>query len=395
MKILHILYQSTPDTAGSSIRSRDIVNSQLAIGLTPIVITSPFQAPLEKGKKEENIEGVKYYRTFSGYASDVLSEHRTSFLIQLRKVFQVFSFTVKIYKTAKKENVDILHAHAMFFCAFPTKVVSIILNKPMLYEVRSLWEERYKGTNFVLDIIFGTITFFESFAMFLSNEVVAINKTLEQELKSRFFLKKKMIHIVENAVNLDRICIKKVNRKEKVFAYIGTISPIEGLDLLILAFNRLHAEGLKNKLIFYGDGVKLSELKELAIGNDLIEFRGRFSQDQITDVYSEVDIIINPRRKSFLTDSVTPLKPLEAMGYEKLIIASNIGGMRELIENEKTGILFNPDCLQSLRIAILNVLTRRDLEKIIANALVYVKDNRSWKVNALIYKNIYTNLINE
>ena len=46
----------------------------------------------------------------------------------------------------------------------------------------------------------------------------------------------KNLHIVENAVNLNRIEIKKVNRSEKVFAYIGTISPIEGLDLLVDAF---------------------------------------------------------------------------------------------------------------------------------------------------------------
>ena len=39
MKILHILYQSTPDTAGSSIRSRDIIASQLIEGIFPIVIS--------------------------------------------------------------------------------------------------------------------------------------------------------------------------------------------------------------------------------------------------------------------------------------------------------------------------------------------------------------------
>ena len=395
MKILHILYQSIPNTAGSSIRSRDIVSSQLLEGILPVIITSPFQEPLVLGAQKEIIEEVTYYRAFSGDKNEVVSEKRTGIFRQIRKAFRLLSFTFSVYKVAKHEQVDVLHAHSMFFCAFPAKVVSLLLKKPMLYEVRSLWEERYKGRNFLLNTLFGTITFIETCAMSLSNEVIAINKTLKQELKSRFLLKTKKIHIVENAVNLDRITIKKTEREELVFAYIGTISPIEGLDLLIKAFDSLHNLGFNNKLIFYGDGVMLPELKKLAKGNNLIEFRGRFSQYQITEVYSEVDIIVNPRKQSFLTDSVTPLKPLEAMGYNKLIMASNIGGMREIIENEKTGILFKPDSIEAIKSTILSVLNKNNLANIVNNALIYVENNRSWRMNAIKYKGIYTNLINE
>ena len=49
MKVLHILYQSLPNISGSSIRSRDILNNQLKIGIKPIVITSPFQNPSRNG----------------------------------------------------------------------------------------------------------------------------------------------------------------------------------------------------------------------------------------------------------------------------------------------------------------------------------------------------------
>ena len=89
MKVLHVLYQSLPNTAGSSIRSRDIICSQLKSGLTPIVITSPFQPPLEVGSKIENIEGVIYYRTFSNNRNEIVAEGNTSLLIQLKKIIQV------------------------------------------------------------------------------------------------------------------------------------------------------------------------------------------------------------------------------------------------------------------------------------------------------------------
>jgi len=395
MKILHILYQSIPNTAGSSIRSRDIINSQLAEGLMPIVITSPFQAPLVKGEKEDIIEGVRYYRTFSGKESELVSEQKTGIVKQIRKAIRLVTFTVRVYKIAKKEKVDILHAHAMFFCAIAARITSILQNKPMLYEIRSLWEERYKNKNIFSNILFGCITFIETISMFISNELIAINGSLKEELASRKLLKNKKIHIVENAVNLDRIVIKSKNRSVKTFAYIGTISPIEGLDLLVEAFTNLHKAGLKNKLVLYGDGVMLNDLKKLAKSNSLIEFRGRFSQAEITDVYSEVDIVINPRRKSFLTNSVTPLKPLEAMGYQKLIMASDIGGMREIIKNNKTGLLFKSDSVEEIQKAILNVLERKDIETLVLEAFSYVKNNRSWKENGRKYKAIYKSIINE
>ena len=58
MKVLHVLYQSLPNSAGSSIRSRDIVNKQLKMGLKPIIITSPFQQSFEKGKLKETNSGI-------------------------------------------------------------------------------------------------------------------------------------------------------------------------------------------------------------------------------------------------------------------------------------------------------------------------------------------------
>jgi glycogen synthase len=395
MRILHILYQSTPNTAGSSIRSRDIIDAQLAEGLTPVVITSPFQEPLLEGAKEEVIDGIKYYRTFSGMNNELVSEKNTSFFTQIRKLLRIFLFTYSIYRISKSEKIDILHAHAMFFCALPAKIVSIFLNLPLLYEIRSLWEERYKGYSMLNKIIFSSLTFFETIAMASSNEIIAINHSLKQTLQSRFLLKDKKIHVVENAVNLNRINVKKVNRDVKVFSYIGTISPIEGLDLLTKTFVKLHEKGLKNKLVIYGDGIMLSKLRNLTKGDNLIEYRGVFKQDQIAEVYSEVDIIINPRKKSFLSDTVTPLKPLEAMGFEKLIMASNVGGMREIIKDRETGILFQSDSEDAIKLAVLDIIKNKNTINMIENAKRYVEQNRSWQYNAIKYKEIYNNFYNE
>jgi len=395
MKILHVLYQSIPNSAGSSIRSRDLINSQLKLGLTPVVITSPFQQPLNKNFEKEEIDGIIYYRTFSNNKNEIISEKKSNLFLQFKKALRLLSFITTVFKVAKKENIDVIHAHAMFFCAIAAKFSSLRLGIPILYEVRSLWEERYKGLSFLNDLIFSFISILETLSMYLCDHLIVINKNLRDTLFKRFLLKKQSFSIIPNAVDLSRVNIVSLNNKNLVFAYIGTVSPIEGLDVLIKVFNNLFKQGLKNKLLIFGDGIELNKLIALSDSNPLIEFRGRFLQHNISDIYSQIDVVVNPRINNFLTNSVTPLKPLEAMAYKKLVIASDIGGMRELITHNKTGLLFKPGSYIDLEQTILNVLELKNFENIISASHKYILDNRSWEKNAKLYLQIYTKLIDE
>ena len=188
--------------------------------------------------------------------------------------------------------------------------------------------------------------------------------------------------------------MKKKN-KDLVFGYIGTLSPLEGLDLLIKVFNQLHADGLTNKLIFYGDGIERKNLELLALNNPLIQFKGSFLPSQVSQVYSNVDIVVNPRISNLLTNSVTPLKPLEAMAYRKLVIASDVDGMHELIKNEKTGFLFKAESESALKKIIIDVLKNKKINVVIDNAYNEILENRNWQINSLKYTKIYNDLINE
>ena len=391
MKVLHVLYQSLPNSAGSSIRSRDIVNNQLKMGLKPVIITSPFQQSFEKGKLKETNSDITYYRTFSN-ENEVVSEKKTGFLTQIRKLFRIINFSLQVYKVVKKENIDVIHAHAMFFCAFAAQFAGCLLNKPVVYEIRSLWEERYKKNSFINYMIFSFVTVLETFSMLFANHIVVINDNLKSQLQKRLFLMRKKMTVVENAIDLDRVKISKLNKNNFVFGYIGTLSPIEGLDLLIKAFNNLK---IKNKLLIFGDGIELEKLKKLANGNNNIEFKGKVSSDEISKAYDQVDVIINPRIKSYLTDTVTPLKPLEAMAYKKLVLVSDVGGMKELVKNEFNGIIFNSDSYKEIKNVIIDVINRNDLDKIIENGYMYIKEERNWKMNAEKYYTIYKNLKND
>ncbi|MCN4145159.1 MAG: glycosyltransferase [Thiohalomonas sp.] len=64
--------------------------------------------------------------------------------------------------------------------------------------------------------------------------------------------------------------------------------------------------------------------------NDKVIFTGRVPHKKVQAYYNLVDIFIYPMR---LTELVTPLKPLEAMAQNRLVVASDLGGHKELIKD--------------------------------------------------------------
>ena len=148
-------------------------------------------------------------------------------------------------------------------------------------------------------------------------------------------------------------------------------------------------------MIIYGDGIEIDDLKKISKDNPLIEFKGKFNQTQIADVYSTIDVVINPRIRNYLTNSVTPLKPLEAMAYKKLVLASDVGGMKELIEHNKTGYIFKSDSIQAIEKIVCDIVSANDHNHIVEAAYKYILSFRNWKKNTKLYQVIYNQLINE
>jgi len=105
-------------------------------------------------------------------------------------------------------------------------------------------------------------------------------------------------------------------------------------------------------------------------------------------------LFVFPRLSTRLTELVTPLKPLEAMAQERIVIASSVGGHRELIRHKETGYLFSPGSIRHLAEGVLTTLADRDSwPRIRKRAIEFIDGERSWVHSVGRYGAVYRRIL--
>jgi glycogen(starch) synthase len=116
--------------------------------------------------------------------------------------------------------------------------------------------------------------------------------------------------------------------------------------------------------------------------------------NRVANHYAQIDLLVYPRLQMPLTELLAPAKPLQAMAHGRLVVASNIGAHRELIEHGKTGILFEPGSASGLADAVLSLLTEPGCWQPLGDAArAFVARERSWAACAARCAPLYTALL--
>ena len=109
--------------------------------------------------------------------------------------------------------------------------------------------------------------------------------------------------------------------------------------------------------------------------------------------YDLIDVLVYPRLRMRLTETVTPLKPLEAMARRRLIVASDVGGHRELIRDRENGRLFSAGSLDALAETVIDLLgSPQTWETLRSRGRQFVETERSWPASVARYAPVYSAL---
>ena len=395
-RVLHILDHSLPLQSGYTFRTRAILKGQEACGITVRGITG--QRHLADGPDPELADGLVFHRT-PGSANGIAG---------LREWREIARLADAVTALGNDWRPDVLHAHSPALCGEAGLVAARRLGVPLVYEIRAFWEDAAvgNGTGSEGSLKYRLTRALENHVVREADAIVTICRGLREDLIARGNAPER-ISIMPNGVDLDLFGTPPARDPAlaaelglgdgPVIGFIGSFYDYEGLDDLIAAMPALVARHADARLLLVGGGPRADALRQQASASPVahaIHFVGRVPHHEVERYYALTDIMAYPRKKSRLTDLVTPLKPLEAMAQGKLVAASNVGGHRELICDGETGTLFAPDSPQACANALAGLLDRRaGWETMRETARKHVREHHDWAVNAQRYHDVYQNLL--
>jgi PEP-CTERM/exosortase A-associated glycosyltransferase len=322
----------------------------------------------------------------------------------LRDMALIAATARRVEELARGERPDILHAHSPAPIGIASLIAGRKLGVPTVCEVRGLWEDAAvdHGTTVEGSLRYRLSRGLETFALRRCAAVTTICEGLRGELLGRGLPADK-ITVVPNAVDtaafpferhVDAALQEKLGLAgKKVLGFIGSFYAYEGLDLLVDALPAILARRDDVVLLFVGGGSAEPALKRqiAALGlADRVRFVGRVPHGEVQRYYDLVDVFVYPRHSMRLTELVTPLKPLEAMARGRIVLASDVGGHRELVRDKATGHLFKADDRQDLARAVIYVLAHEeDWPGIRLVARRFVETERTWQHSVTNYRRAY------
>ncbi len=397
MRILHVLDHSLPLHSGYTFRTRAILKSQQAAGVELRGVTG--LRHFEDGPEVERIEGLTFHRTAGSVDGPA----------GLREWREIAAFAEGIEKVIADWRPDILHAHSPALCGAAAMKVARKHNIPLVYEIRAFWEDAAvgNGTGREGSVKYRLTRALENRVVAGADAVFTICHGLRDDLIARGINPGK-IGISPNGVDMalfgepierDNELAEelRIAAQDPVIGFIGSFYDYEGLDDLIAAMPMLCKRHPDAKLLLTGGGPMEQALKAQAAAlsdPEAVIFTGRVPHNEVERYYSLIDVLAYPRKKSRLTDLVTPLKPLEAMAQQRLVAASDVGGHRELIVDGETGVLFPADDPGGCADALGDLIGKRQNWAVIKQrAFDHVRAQHDWSANIERYLLVYHDLL--
>lgn len=400
LHVLHVFDHSVPLHSGYTFRSANILRGQRRLGWHLTQLTGPKQGRCQVD--QEHVDDLAFHRTQppTGFASRLPAVNQWAMMRATER---------RLLALARQLRPDLLHAHSPVLNAWPAIHVGRRLGIPVVYEIRAFWEDAAvdHGTQSEWGIRYRLTRGMETRAVRAASQVVTICEGLRGDLVGRGISSAK-IGVVPNAVDAEQFTLGGVPDTQlkarlglagsRVIGFLGSYYAYEGLDLLIQSLPLILERAADVKILLVGGGPQEARLKAqvqaMNLG-DKVVFVGRVPHAEVNRYYDLVDLLAYPRHARRLTDLVTPLKPLEAMAQGRLLIASDVGGHRELITDGVTGVLFRADDIADLAAKAIATLNRADAgASLRANARRFVEQERTWARSIDNYKAIYGRALN-
>lgn len=278
--------------------------------------------------------------------------------------FRILRVARELFIIFRENQFDIVHSHGYF-----TDICSLLIAKITHIPCISTCHGFIKN-NLKLKLY----NFFDKVSLLFASRVIAVSDNVRDEIKYVNFFKRNVV-ILPNAV--------PVNRKDKLtvstgsnfisdfgrdeskitIGYVGRLSKEKGVVYLLAALGHDILQNNNVRLVVIGEGDEGASLhqsaRELGVA-DRVFFLG--FRDNVEELLSCIDVFVLPS----LTEG-TPMALLEAMAHGVPVIATNVGGVPDVIRSEYNGLLVEPKSSLAIARSINKLINNIDLRKQLSN----------------------------
>jgi glycosyltransferase involved in cell wall biosynthesis len=369
MKVLHV--RETSNIYGAETVILTLVKEQMKNGVEVGVVC------LERSGKDSFSKRLK---SMNVPVYKIISKGKIDFkaLIELKRVCDEF-------------KPHIIHSHGYksdFFLAILKKIQT---KRSILISTKHGWTGAHWRTK-LYEII-------DDFILRYFDGVVAVSNHIYLHLIKKGIPPSK-IKVIHNGISLAAFnngFIKFKLRKElgldnqsKLIGFIGRLSPEKGILYLLKVAMAMHRAKKNLYFVLVGDGPLRKEVEHYVNINGLnnrVFVLGR--REDIEEILSDLDMVVLPSIREG-----TPMILLEAMAMGKAIVATEVGGVKDIVKNLETGLLVRPYSCEALIDAITYLLENESFrEEIGRRAFEVVKSRFSSEIMTKSYLDMYNELL--
>ena len=303
-----------------------------------------------------------------------------------------FKTILSIRKLLKKHQIDIIHSHGYksnlyALCAsFPRRVPRVATCHNWLGDDAKM--------KFYARLDKSLLNRFD--------RVIAVSDSIMKEILNHN-ISGNIVLTISNGINLERFKIREkpntlreklgIDERFKVVGTVGRLAEEKGHIYLLDAAQKVLRKYQNVVFMIVGDGPlrrtlqdKVSQMGQGGVASPFI-FTG--IRGDMPDIYSTMDIFVLPS----LTEGL-PMALLEALAAHKPVVATRVGAVPQVIEDNHSGLLIPPTDVESLSSAIMHLLENPQKAKHLAqNGYERVRDHFSAKRMAEQYIKVYKNVL--
>ena len=335
-----------------------------------ILIISPTQSGI--GGIAQHVTGLSNFLTKNGHKVDIMSSENT-FTIPIKGLKNPSFMISSFLKSKFKKGNDIVHAHNI--------PAALAMKNASGKKVLTLHGIFSKQVDHLHGKITGTLSEkFEHDALKWPDVITVISKeAYEHYSKLGFDVKQ-----IPNAIDIESLPKATDRRHEKQVIFAGRLSKEKGIDTLV-EIAKLLSDDIH--LIILGDGPEKNKVSALAKSNENIHYLGYQPKEKTIPLIRGSDALIQPSIVEGISSTI-----LEAMACKTAIIATEVGGNKEILENNKTGILVEPDSCEKFLDKIQELFADKERAKKIGENAFSKVQQYDWSNVGKEYLKVYSSL---